>query len=267
MRNNRVRDALIRLIGATGAHVCDRTSGAELGGLIGSLRPLDSGIPLIRLGPAGDGGYLVPDDLDGIEYAFSPGVSTESGFEAELARRGMRVFLADASVDAPPVADPRFVFEKKFIGCTTDGDTMTLDVWKQQSIADHDGDLLLQMDIEGAEFETLLGTSDALLEQFRIMVIEFHYLQQLYNKSFYVLLSRMFAKLLRRHSVVHIHPNNCCGSVRGAGFEVPRIAEFTFLRNDRFRRREPRSDFPHALDTDNTRKRSLPLHESWYRPA
>ncbi|MBN1237749.1 MAG: FkbM family methyltransferase [Gammaproteobacteria bacterium] len=265
MRDKPVRDSLIRLLGAAGMHVCDRTSRAELGALIESLRPLDSGIPLIRLGPAGDGGYLVPDDLTGIEHAFSPGVSTESGFESDLAARGMRVFLADGSVAAPPVSNPGFVFEKKYVGCVLDEQFTTLDDWKRRMIPDGDGDLLLQMDIEGAEFEALLNASDALLAQFRIMVIEFHYLQQLYNKSFYVIVSRLFAKLLKQHSVVHIHPNNCCGSVRGAGFEIPRIAEFTFLRNDRFRRREPRRDFPHRLDADNTRKRSLPLPECWYR--
>lgn len=265
MRDKIVRDALIRLFGAGRAHVSDRTSAAELRALIGSLRPLDSGIELIRLGPAGDGGYLVPDDLDGIEYAFSPGVSTESGFESALTSRGMRVFLADGSVAEPPVADPGFVFERKFVGCLSDDRYMTLDDWKRRAIPGHDGDLLLQMDIEGAEFEALLNASDALLAQFRIMVIEFHYLQQLYNKSFYVIVSRLFEKLLKQHGVVHIHPNNCCGSVRGAGFEVPRVVEFTFLRNDRFRRREPRRDFPHPLDADNTRKRTLPLPACWYR--
>ena len=65
-----------------------------------------------RLGPDGDGGYLVPDDLAGIEYTFSPGVSTESGFEAALAARGQRVFLADYSVDGPAEANANFAFEK-----------------------------------------------------------------------------------------------------------------------------------------------------------
>jgi hypothetical protein len=265
VRNNKLRDPLIRLLGAAGAHVADRTSVAELDGLIRSLRPFDSGVELIRLGPCGDGGYLLPDDVDGIEYAFSPGVSTESGFESALTARGMRVFLADGSVEAPPVADARFSFEKKFIGCLSDDVYMTLDGWKKNTIPEHGGDLLLQMDIEGAEFEALLNASDVLLSQFRIMVIEFHYLQQLFNKPFFVLVSRLFEKLLRRHSVVHIHPNNCCGSVKGRGLEVPRIAEFTFFRNDRFRQRAPRRDFPHPLDADNTHKRSLPLPECWYR--
>ena len=58
---------------------------APLHALLQALRPLDPGIELIRIGPDSDGGYLVPDDLDGIRHAFSPGVSTESGFEAELA--------------------------------------------------------------------------------------------------------------------------------------------------------------------------------------
>jgi hypothetical protein len=265
VRDKTVRDALIRLFGGAGAHIADRTSLAELDGLIRSLRPFDSGIELIRLGPAGDGGYLVPDDLEGIEYAFSPGVSTESGFESDLGARGMRVFLADHSVDAPPVADAAFSFDKKFIGCLSDDIFMTLDEWKRDTIPEHGGDLLLQMDIEGGEFEALLNASDALLSQFRIMVIEFHYLQQLFNKPFFVLVSRLFEKLLKRHSVVHIHPNNCCGSVKGRGLEIPRVAEFTFLRNDRFRQRGPRRDFPHPLDGDNTRKRSLPLPQCWYR--
>jgi hypothetical protein len=216
------------------------------------------------MGPSGDGGYLVPNDLEGIDYAFSPGVSTESGFEAELADRGIGVFLADLSVQGPARAHPRFVFDKKFLGCVTDERYMTLDEWKARRIPDHGGDLLMQMDIEGAEFETLFDASAALLAQFRIMVIEFHYLQNLLNRPYFELVSRLFAKLLAAHSVVHIHPNNCCGSVKAGGFEIPRVAELTFLRNDRFKKKEPQRTFPHPLDRDNTRKATLPLHRCWY---
>jgi hypothetical protein len=65
------------------------------------LRPLTSGHALIRFGPEGDGGYVIPDDLTGIEACFSPGVSGISGFEMDCAERGMKVFLADQSVDCP----------------------------------------------------------------------------------------------------------------------------------------------------------------------
>src|SRR4051812_33041026 len=122
MRNSDrvVRDSLIRAVGRAGYHVTDRTDTEDVLRVLRSLWPVDSGYPLIRLGPDGDGGYLVPDDLDGIKYAFSPGVSTESGFEAALAARGQRVFLADYSVDGPAQPNPNFVFDKKYVGCVSD---------------------------------------------------------------------------------------------------------------------------------------------------
>lgn len=64
-------------------------------GLIRSLAPVIPPQGLIRLGPASDGGYLVPDDLAGIRACFSPGVSKVSDFEFDCANRGMQVFLAD----------------------------------------------------------------------------------------------------------------------------------------------------------------------------
>lgn len=259
-----VRDSLIRAIGRLDYHVADRTSPDDVRRVLRSLRPIDGGYELIRLGPDGDGGYLVPDDLAGIEYAFSPGVSTESGFEAALAARGQRVFLADYSVDGPAEPNPNFVFEKRFVGGLSDDTYMTLEQWKNATIGAYDGDLLLQMDIEGAEYETLLACPTALLAQFRIMVIEFHYLHELLNKRYFELVSRVFQKLVQTHTVVHIHPNNCCGSVKADGLELPRIAEFTLQRNDRLKRHSFCTTFPHSLDRDNTRKATLALPRCWY---
>lgn len=265
MRDKRIRDSAIRLAGALGMHAVKRIPKHQLERLIRSLRPMDSGIELIRVGPDGDGGYLIPDDLDGIEYVFSPGVSTESGFEAELAAKGMKIHLADYSVERPAQLNEAFVFDKKFIGGVENDIFTTLDKWKQAHVPDYRGDLLLQMDIEGSEFEALTAASAELLGQFRIMVIEFHYLHQLWNKPWFILVSRIFEKLLQTHAVVHIHPNNSGGSFTSRGLTVPRIAEFTFLRRDRFLKQAYCRTFPHPLDRDNTAKRSLPLPACWYR--
>jgi len=265
MRDKLVRDSILRGLGALGMHAVKRTAYSDLNELIRSLQPIDSGVKLIRLGPDGDGGYLIPDDLTGIEYGFSPGVSTESGFEADLATRGVRVFLADFSVDQPAISSSRFVFDKKHVGCFSNDRFVTLDAWRNRHIPDYRGDLILQMDIEGAEFETMISISTELLSQFRIMIVEFHYLHQLLNKPWFIHVSRVFEKLLQTHSVVHIHPNNCCGSVRTKDLVIPRVAEFTFYRNDRLRQRSYCRTFPHLLDRDNTSKRSLALPKCWYR--
>jgi hypothetical protein len=120
IRRKTLKAAGVRFAGGLGMHTAPRTPLSSLQELLKALRPLDPGIELVRIGPERDGGYLVPDDLDGIRHAFSPGVSTESGFEAELAARGMRVFLADYSVDGPAASHPLFTFDKRFVGCLTD---------------------------------------------------------------------------------------------------------------------------------------------------
>jgi hypothetical protein len=263
--NRFVRDAAIRVAGSVGVHVATRTDTDHVRDLIDRLHPVNGGAELIRLGPDRDGGYLIPDDLAGVDYAFSPGVSTKSGFDSALAARGIKVFLADYSVDGPVEDNPLFEFDKKFVGCLTDDTYMTLSDWKSAKIPAHTGDLLLQMDIEGAEYETLLAAPSELIAQFRIMVIEFHFLAELFNRRFYALAWRTFHKLLQSHTVVHIHPNNRGGSIKSGGLEIPRMAEFTFQRNDRLRQRTRRRDFPHPLDRDNNPKfAKLPLPSGWY---
>jgi hypothetical protein len=264
MRRKTIRAAKVRLVAGIGMHATERTPANEVRALLRRLRPVHGGVELVRIGPAGDGGYLLPDDLVGIRHLFSPGVSTESGFEAELAERGLKVFLADYSVDGPAVAHPGFEFDKKFVGCVTDDNYVTLDDWVGAKIGDDAGDLLLQMDIEGGEYETLLAASPALLARFRVMIIELHWLAELWNRPFFALAERFFRKLTQTHSVVHIHPNNCCGSVRSDGIEIPRIAEFTFLRNDRLRGGGYRTAFPHPLDRPNVAKAPLDLPACWY---
>lgn len=56
-----------------GYNVSQMTSDVGLEAFISKVRPVDCGIELIRIGGEADGGYLIPNDLEGIEYCFSPG--------------------------------------------------------------------------------------------------------------------------------------------------------------------------------------------------
>ncbi len=234
--------------------------------LLHSLTPIPIKTRLLRLGPNGDGGYLVPDDLVGIKACFSPGVSDVSGFEKDCAAQGMKVFLADKSVESPAESNAAFSFQKKFIGAISNHDFMTLDEWVEENMPDPKDELILQIDIEGYEYETFLSVSDALLRRFRIIVAEFHQLDQLWNQGFYCFASRAFEKILQHHRCVHIHPNNCCGQVVRDGIAIPRIMEFTFLRQDRVIPSSNTLSFPHPLDYDNTGNPPLPLPACWQNP-
>lgn len=232
--------------------------------LLTTLHPISPEKELIRLGHQGDGGYLVPDDLTGISACFSPGVSRISGFEKDCADCGMKVFLADKSVDRPAEEHKLFHFSKKFIGAISNDDFMTLDSWVDTSLSDRDSDLLLQIDIEGYEYEVFLSTSEVLMRRFRIIVAEFHQLDQLWNKPFFNLASRTFEKILKTHSCVHIHPNNCRGSIKKDGIEIPKTMEFTFLKSDRIDHCSYQQNFPNPLDCENTANAPLPLPSCWY---
>jgi hypothetical protein len=243
-----------------------RTSDAEkVGALIAKLHPITCGKELIRLGVEGDGGYLVPNDLDGIEACFSPGVSDVASFEMDCAEMGMKVFMADASVERPPVIHPQFTFIKKFIGANTMGAFLSLEDWVSNAVNGSRSDLLLQMDIEGYEYETLLSTPSSFLARFRIIVVEFHYLDYLFCAPMFAIYSQVFERILGTHTCMHIHPNNICSPITVRGMEMLQMAEFTFLRNDRIANRAFATVFPHPLDRDNCGMSGYPLPNSFYR--
>jgi len=222
--------------------------------------------PLRRLGPVGDGGYLVPDDLEGLVGCISPGVDVESGFDLAVAELGIPVYMADASVEGPAISHPNFHFKPLFVDVVETERTTRLDAFVSNN-APISGDLLLQMDIEGAEYRVLLDTSQATIERCRIIVIEFHSLEQLFCRFGLPQIKAVFQKLSVSHDIVHIHPNNCRSAKSRFGYDVPPVMEFTFYRRDRNEAPvQPIQGFPHRLDSDNLpNSRSIKLPDCWWR--
>ena len=250
---------------ALGLNVSTQTNASDVLGLIQALRPMDCGKDLIRIGAARDGGYLLPDDLEGIEYCFSPGVNDVSDFENHLADLKIKSFLADYSVDAPPILRPEFVFDKKFLGSSNRGPYFTLATWKDKYLKDYTDDLILQMDIEGYEYQVILNTPDELLKQFRILVIEFHDLARIFDPFAFELLSSSFRKILEFFHVAHIHPNNYGGIIKKGDIEIPKLLEITFLNKSRVRSTKPTETFPHKLDAENFAEiKPLVLPRCWH---
>jgi hypothetical protein len=266
---DQVKRLVQRQMALKGYHLDNHVDVAAQARLFDSIKPLETDYPLIRLGGEGDGGYLVPDDLDGIKACFSPGVDVVAGFEEAMVARGIPCFQADASVERTPLVHPLVQFERKFLGIADDETTVTLDRWVEEKMPGSDGDFLLQMDIEGAEWLVLASTDDHTLAKFRIILIEFHDVERVFENFAFGVMSAVFAKLLKQFHVVHAHPNNCRPVVgRGERFEVPSVLEYTFLRKDRASRTAPATCFPHPLDRDNSRVAPpIVLPPSLYRPV
>jgi len=177
------RDLVRQLFLTSGKSITDATEIKDLERFVEKFRPKSAGKELIRIGGKGDGAYLLPDDLFGISTCFSPGVDVSSRFEEELAEiYGIDSFMVDFSVNKPPIENKHFHFEKKFLGNKNDEKFIRLEDWVKNNINDN-SDLILQMDIEGAEYEVIIDTPLEIFKKFRIMVIEFHSLDMLFNKN------------------------------------------------------------------------------------
>jgi hypothetical protein len=239
--------------------------------LIEGLKVVPIHEELLRVGPDRDGGYLVPDVLDGIDYCFSPGVADCSEFELQLAKRGIKVFMADKSVQSPSDVHENFNFIEFYISSINSPveQLITLDAWYEQKLntipSATSPEAILQMDVEGDEYQVLHSISNVLLSRFRVIIIEFHKLYQLADRFSFSLMAPAIEKLLKSHSVVHIHPNNNRKSIKIFGLKIPATLEITFLRNDFLTKSKKKLNFPHPLDQKSVpSKRDLILPKCWY---
>ena len=226
------------------------TSKQDVVALLARLRPQDNGHSLIRVGGPGDGGYLIPDDLRDITELFSPGSNKLSNFEKELAEHWeIKSYICDSIEEKPDDLSSFQDFTPAWVGPYTDGDKLiSLTQWIEEK-SQSSGDLMLQMDIEGAEFQTLMSVSTKLIKRFRIIVIELHFLEALKNRwAFEQIYSPFFNKLLGNFDVIHVHPNNCCGVWTFGDIEYPRLVELTLHRKDRSKYLSPRKSSRNELD-------------------
>ena len=237
----------------------------ELRKLISELRPIKTEYELIRIGNSEDGGYLLPDDLKDIEAIFSPGVSDIYSFELEMLEKyRVKSYMCDFTVDKIKPNNNELIFEKKHLGVNNNFKYQRLEDWVR--INSKTNNLILQMDIEGSEYPVILDTPINILKKFRIMIIEFHNMDLLFNAQFFEVFKSVINKILTHFSVVHIHPNNCCGSYTYKDIEIPRLMEITFINNKRLSKKK----YPnvrskrHKLDIDNTKMQKLDLPKIWY---
>ena len=216
--------------------------------------PVGCSKPLIRIGGDKDGAYLIPDDLKNIDACISPGTDLTKTFEDELARKyQIKSFMSDASVKASSlklIKGYQF-FQEKWISDFNYRNTITLSEWIKSINLENSKNLILQMDIEGSEYSSLIQTSEGCLKKFRILAIEFHNLDYLKNERF---LNQRFVPVLRRilqnFDCVHAHANNASPYFIIEDYKIPRTLELTFYRKD-CNLGEKKKIIPHKKDIIN----------------
>jgi hypothetical protein len=162
---------------------------------------------LKRYGGANDGGYLMCENLiQGIQTLYSYGIDKEDNWGCQLSRQlNVPVHQYDCFTEERPSCDRGLVvFHDECVGSRTeivDGqrfDTLANQIARNRDTASR---LLVKIDIEGAEWDSLLATPNRVLDRIEQMPMELHGVDE-----------RRFLNLVRRLKtrfyLVNLHFNN-----------------------------------------------------------
>lgn len=206
------------------------------------------GLKMVRIGGANDGGYVMPDPgRDGV--ALSLGVSLRSPWDLEMAERGFTVYQYDGTIEDHPDDHPNLVFTRANVGS---GSNLS-EGW--QNITDiistrlpKDKEAILQIDIEGSEWDVFDAMSSDEMKRFRQIIVEFHGVRPdspYFKRAFAVML-----KLDKTHAPVHLHFNNYSGTYWFPDYTYGVTSlEVSYLRREMGMDFQPSGDsFPCELD-------------------
>src|SRR5262245_38392349 len=178
--------------------------------LFAELQPVQlKNCEMKRYGLGRDEGYLLCDNLlKTIRVVYSYGIAGRDGLGCELSTKlKVPVHQYDCFDLTRPVCETgNALFHEECVGAVMerDGASRLFDTIENQITKNNDAGktLLLKMDVEGAEWESLAATSDEALQNVDQIAIEFH---KRPDKLKYV---DLIEKLKKTFYIAHIHFNN-----------------------------------------------------------
>ena len=138
---------------------------------------------LERFGEAHDGGYLMCGNLlGGVQSGYSYGISGYDKWGCDISTKlNLPVHQYDCfNTTQPACSTGETVFHAECVGDTTKTvEGRVFDTIKNQFARNGDSSkrIVLKIDVEGAEWDSLLSVPDATLEQIDQMAVEFHWIE------------------------------------------------------------------------------------------
>jgi hypothetical protein len=194
---------------------------------------------LKRYGGNYDGGYILKEDLVSMSrYVYSYGVGPDESFitfDRDLASQGKDIYLYDASVNFPWWGqEPKFHFKSEYVNSKN-----ILNHVKENG-HENETSMILKMDIEGHEFDTIINCDESLFSHFNQVGIEIHDVLNSHGEPECLINAddeklrwqnkiNLFTRLNKYYKLVHIHGNNNSLSIQNG---IADVLELTYIRND-----------------------------------
>jgi hypothetical protein len=216
--------------------------------LLGELQPIAlANCVMTRVGSPYDGGYLMCANLlDRVQVAYSYGIGPADDWGCEISQaHAVPVHQYDCfNPPASACESGRSVFHDECIGARAETiDARPFDTLTRQIARNGDAGktLAVKIDVEGAEVESIMATSDRVLSRIDQLAMEIHGADRRYLE--------LVRKLKRTFHLVHLHYNNQACSPRYR--PLPAWAYQVLFVNKRIAvvdPRRPKPVLPHPLD-------------------
>lgn len=220
--------------------------------LISCLKPEDTFLTKIRLGPNEDGGYVVPEIiLEKCNYLFTYGVGSDIRYEEDFVEKyGKPAFLFDHTINHINTDHLRqgLKFFPQGLGVNKDN---CRDWYENYKELDCTGDILLKIDIEGREYEYFKNTDILQLkENVAGLLLEVHWIDNEQNLKDTI---DILNKIKENFILCHIHGNNWGELWDYKGYQLPKVLELTFINKKLVTFTKPNTQsYPiHNLDLPN----------------
>lgn len=209
------------------------------------------GYDFVRVGAANDGGYVMLDDLQG-GVAYSFGINDDVSWDDDMASRGYEVYMYDHTIDALPYVRDAFHFCKEGIADFKENDSLKkLETFIKRNKHDKNKNMILKIDVEGAEWGVFEQISEEVLRQFNQIVVEFH---DLCNFSILSKYNNTLERIKKVHQPVHFHINNYDDVYWFEDKPYGNAIEVTFVNRERYKLVDAKVMLPRSQDAPNCKE-------------
>lgn len=161
----------------------------------------------IRIGRKYDGGYVMCDDFEQHGIAYSFGINDDVSWDLDMAQRGYEIYQYDHTIDKLPIENAKFHFYRTGLADSISHEdcVKTLEEILTDNKHTQEENMILKMDVEGAELGCFEITPSEIIAQFDQIVLEMH------GQFFKEHIDRFIAiaqKISATHDVIHVHGNN-----------------------------------------------------------
>ena len=133
----------------------------------------------ILMGVKKDGCYVMLNDFDNIKIAYSIGIKDSVQFDKALADKGIDIYMYDHTINNLPYENEKFHWKKIGIGGNYErihmNNIQTLEEMLTTNGHLDEKNMILKIDVEGAEWNSLKEVPEDLLIRFKYILIEYHF--------------------------------------------------------------------------------------------